>query len=222
MPDYVPLAFGFEALYPPMGLNAAQLRALYIRLAEPCRFTEYKQLGEGQGARFAEGANRHLTITHDRLVYRDDYTQALFSSYGEDTRRILRELREVFQIPVLLHCKVLVRLLMPYAGPDTTFEYFQQHLLSSASSKLSFFDRAASGVGLRLVFPPMNENRSTFHLRIEPYFRDKKMFFLENNSQFFDPLVNFDDVQRYLDETYDFLKEKGGPFVLDLGNTAQE
>ncbi|MBI1390937.1 MAG: hypothetical protein GC154_21105 [bacterium] len=219
MTDYVPLAFGFEAIYPPMGLSSTQLRDYYNRVAEPCRFTEFRQLGGGQGARLAEGNNRHLTLSPDRVVYhQDDFTQALFSTYCEDARVILRHLREVFQTPVLLHCKVMVRLLMPHAGPENAFEFFQKNLLQSAAPRFDSFGRALSGVGLRFVFPPTQQNHSTFHLRLEPYFRDLKMFYIENQAQFFDPLVNYEDMQNYLDATYNFLKEKGGPFILGLAN----
>lgn len=216
MTEFVPLAFGFEALFPPTGMSPAHLRGLYNRLAEPCRFSEFRQLGEGQGARLAEGANRHLTLASDRLIYRDEFTQSLFSTYGEDVRRMLRDIREVFQISVLLHSKVLIRMLMPHGGAESTLEYFQRNLLANAAANMPSFGRPASGVGLRLVFPPSQEHRSTFHLRLEPYIRDQKMFFLENSAQFFDPIVNVDDVQAYLDSSYEFLKEKAGPFVQNL------
>ena len=59
MTEYVPLAFAAEALYPPINtLTASSLRDCYNKLAEPCRFTEFKQVGEGQGARLAENNNR--------------------------------------------------------------------------------------------------------------------------------------------------------------------
>jgi hypothetical protein len=80
----------------------------------------------------------------------------------------------------------------------------------------SHFDRPVSGVGLRFVFPPTQQNHSTYHLRIEPYFPDLKMIYLENNAQFFDPLVDFQQIKNYITPAYDFLKEQAGPFVLSL------
>lgn len=214
--EFIPQTFGIESLYPPTGISATQVRELYNRLADPCRFTEFKQLGEGQGARLAEGTNRHLTVTTDRIVYRDDFTQRLFSAFRDDVLKILEHLRAVFSVPVLLHTKVLVRLLMPEGG-SISVASFQQSLLRNARVSGDTFGRPLSGTGLRLVFPPSKENHSTFHLRIEPYFRDNKLFFLENSAQFFDPLVQTGDITRLLDETYDFAKEKGGPFLLSLG-----
>ena len=218
MPDYVPLTFGFEALYPPMALVANSLRDLYIKLAEPCRFSEFRLLGEGQGARLAEGANRQLTITNDRFVYRDEFTRQMFTTFSEDVNLILRNLRQVYQIPVILHTKILVRLLMPYRGEGTTVQYLESRLISEASSHLGYFNRPLSGTGIRLVFPPTQELHSTYHLRIEPYFRDLKMFFLENSAQFFDPLVDFSQAQHYMEDAYNFVKEQAGPFVLALSS----
>ena len=150
------------------------------------------------------------------MIFRDDQTRSLFSTFTEDVNYILKTLRELFHIPVLLHSKITVRMLMPYQGPGTTVEFFQKTLMSDATSNFSHFDRPVSGVGLRLVFPPSQERHSTFHLRIEPYFRDLKMFYLENSAQFFDPIVDFNDAQNYMDSAYNFVKEQGGPFVLSL------
>ncbi len=220
MPEYIPLAFGLESLYPPMNLAATQLRDFYVQVADSCRFAEYRQLGEGQGARLAEGNNRHLTIGPDRFVYRDDFTQGAFQTFEEDMSHILTKIREVFKIPVLLHNKILIRLLMPFQSGNNVVEYFHKTIVSTASQHLSIFDRPPSGVGLRLVFPATQEKHSTFHLRIEPYFRDLKMFYLENNAQFFDPVVNFPDIQQYLNEAYTFVKEQAGPFVLSLSSSS--
>ncbi|MBN2327622.1 MAG: hypothetical protein JXR73_10750 [Candidatus Omnitrophica bacterium] len=218
MTDYIPLTFGLEALYPPMALPSTALRDLYNRLAEPCRFTEFRQLGEGQGARLAEGNNRHLTLTNDRFIYRDEYTQRLFSTFCEDVQQLLASLREILHIPVLLHNKVLVRLLMPHRGQETTVDYFQRTMVGQASQHFNFFKRPISGMGFRLVFPPNQQMRSTFQIRIEPYYRDLKMFFLENSAQFFDPLVDLNGASQYLEEAYNFLKEQAGPFLLSLSS----
>ncbi len=218
MTDYIPLTFGLEAIYPPLALPSHSLRDLYNRLADPCRFTEFRQLGEGQGARLGEGANRHLTIANDRFIYRDEYSQRLFSTFCEDVQQFLISLRGILAIPVLLHCKVLVRLLMPHLGQETTVEYIQRTVAGNTASHLSAFNRPISGMGIRLVFPPTQQVRSTFHLRIEPYYRDLKMFFLENEAQFFDPVVDFNSPPKYLEDTYNFLKEEAGPFILSLSS----
>lgn len=218
--EFIPLAFGLEAFYPPMKLTPQALRDMYVRLAEPCRFSEFKLFGGDQGARLAEGSNRYLHLTHDRIVYRDDFTQVLFSVFVEDMEQILSTLQMVFRVPVLLHSKVLVRLLLPYSSNETTVDFFQKTLLGTASTSTMHFTRPISGSGLRMVFPPSQENHSTFHLRIEPYFPDLKMFFLENSAQFFDPLIQFRDIRKYLTEAYEFLKEQAGPFVLSMAPDA--
>jgi len=216
MPEYIPLTFGLEALYPPMTPVPAQAREFYMRLADPCRFNEFRLLGEGQGARLAEGGNRSLVIAPDRMTYQDDFTQSMFSTFVEDVGRIVKTLRETFHIPILIHSKILVRLLMPYQSEDNTVEFFQKTVMSSAASLFGKFARPLSGVGLKMVFPPTPDHHSNFNLRIEPYFRDLKMFFLENSAQFFDPIVNFADLTKNMENSYEFLKEKAGPFVLAL------
>lgn len=214
--EYIPLTFGLESLYPPMSLPAQQMRQLYMRLADPCRFAEFRLAGDGQGGRMAENNNRYLSLAADRMVYRDDFSQRTLQTFLEDLSLILNAVRETIHVPVLLHTKALVRMLMPNPLNDNTLAYFQNHMLATASANLGRFQRPLSGLGVRLVFPPTQDRHSTYQLRIEPYFRDMKMFFLENNAQFFDPVTRFEDLKDKFQETYDFIKEQAGPFVLSF------
>ena len=217
MPDYIPLTFGIEALYPPLGVTASQSRDIYMMLADTCRFTEFRQLADGQGCRLAESNNRSLTIAPDRFIFNDEYTRAIFPTFVENMSLIHSTLREILKIPVLLHCKVLVRMLMPYQGQETTIDFFQKRFLNSTFISPSQFDRPCSGAGIRMIFPPVNDQRSSFQLRIEPYFQDIKLFFLENTAQFFDPITDFKDMENCMNQANNFVKEQAGPFVLGLG-----
>jgi len=219
MPEYIPLAFGIECLYPPQTFTATSLRDFYVSVAEPCRFTEYRQLAEGQGARLASGSNRHLTLQHDRFSYRDNNTSSVFDTFAENVEYIGKMLKEHFKIPVLLHTKVMIQVLMPHAGNGDTKAFLQSCLIGPDISTTDSFNRPLSGAGLRFVFPPTQAQHSTFHLRIEPYFPDLKMFFIENNAQFFDPLVNVSDIKSFVQPAYDFINEEAGPFVLSLSES---
>ncbi len=216
MMDYVPLAFGIESLHPPMEVPDAKVRELYVNLADRCRFTEFKLLGSQHGARMAESQNRFLSVTPDRVVLRDEFSHQAFPTFCEDVETVYKAVRETFHIPVLLHVKVLVRLLLPHMGSDNTVEALARGGLAGVSGSLNHFERPLSGIGLKMIFPPTQEYHSTFHLRIEPYFRDLKMFFLENEAQFFDPVVDVGHLQPRLQETYEFLKSQAGPFLLSI------
>jgi len=211
--EYIPQAFGLDLFYPPLGLSDKIMREIYLELADKCRFTEFRQLGEGQGARFAEGMNRHLTILPDRLMYLDEFTQSTFQGFAEDMLAFLPVASAKLSMPVWLHCKVLIRLLLPYQGAGTTVEFLANRCLNPLMGNLKQFSRPTSGLGIRLVFPATTEKHSTFHVRIEPYFRDLKMFFLENRAQFFDPIVHLDQMRPLLTEAYEFVKNEAGPFI---------
>ena len=215
-PEFIPLTFGVEALYPPMAMMGGQVRQVYMRLADPCRFNEFRQLGEGQGARMAEGTNRYLTLATDRLIYRDDMTRATFSGFCEDFHIIFNTLREQLRIPVLLHTKVLLRTLMPHNGSMKTNECIEKLLQPSTGEQIRRFQRPTSGVGFRFVFPPTNEHHSTFNVRIEPYYRDMKLFFLENSAQFFDPVIDYTLLEGYFHNAYTFLQNEAGAYILSL------
>ncbi|MFH1739302.1 MAG: hypothetical protein ABIH23_09880 [bacterium] len=217
--EYIPHAFGLDLFYPPLGLADKSMREIYLDLADRCRFTEFRQLGEGQGARLAEGMNRHLTILHDRLTYRDEFTQSTFPGFQEDMLSLLPVVRTKLSMPVWLHCKVLIRLLLPYQAGGTAVEFLANRCLTPVVGNLNTFSRPTSGLGIRLVFPSTTEKHSTFHLRIEPYFRDLKMFFLENRAQFYDPVVDVEQLRPFLVEAYEFIKNEAGPFILACGSS---
>ena len=217
--EYIPHAFGLDLFYPPIGLADKAMREIYLSLADQCRFTEFRQFGEGRGARLAEGANRHLTILHDRLTYRDEFTHSTFQGFLEDMLSLLPTIRAKLSMPVWLHCKALIRLLLPYQGGGTAVEFLANRCFSPLVENLKSFSRPTSGMGIRLVFPSTADNHSTFHLRIEPYFRDKKMFFLENQAQFYDPAVDAEQLRPYLTSAYEFLKKEAGPFILNCGTS---
>ena len=215
-PDFIPLTFGLESLFPPMALPTPLLRQWYMQIADSCRFSEFRHLGEGQGARLAESNNRFLTLTPDRLIYRDDFSQSTFVAFLEDMEHILNALRDIFHIPVLLHSKILLRVLMPLPAGENAASYIQKSMVNAMVPYLSHYHRPLQGIGIRLVFPPTQELHSTFHLRIEPYYRDPQFFFLENSAQFFDPLIRFADMKLHFQKAYDFLKDEAGPFLLAL------
>lgn len=217
--EFIPHAFGLELFYPPLGLPDNAMREIYLELAGRCRFTEFRQLGERQGARYAEGNNRHLTIVHDRLVYRDEFTQSTFSGFLEDMMAVLPVVRTKLSMPVWLHCKAIIELLLPYQGEKNAVEFLANRCLRPVVGNLPLFSRPTSGLGIRLVFPPNDKKHSTFHLRIEPYYRDPKMFFIENRAQFYDPVVDTEQMRPLLTEAYEFVKTEAGPFILACENS---
>ncbi len=221
-PEFIPLTFGVETLYPPLALESNKLREVYMKLADPCRFNEFKLAGEGQGARMADGNNRHLTLAGDRIVYRDDMTQATFFSFCEDCRTIFTALREHLNVPVFLHTKVLIRTLMPHNSPNKANASMENLMIPSVADHLKTFNRPTTGVGFRLVFPATQQQHSTFNVRIEPYYRDMKLFFLENSAQFFDPVTDYTVLEGYFQNAYAFLQQEIGWFIQSLTSKPEQ
>ena len=116
----------------------------------------------------------------------------------------------------------MIRLLLPQLGSENTVQVLSRGALSGLSSALQHFQRPLSGIGIKITFPPTQEHHSTFQVRIEPYLRDLKMFYLQNEAQFFDPVVDINQLQPRLQEAYEFLKQQAGPFLLSCRNGGPE
>ena len=215
--DFVPLSFISELIHPPMAHSSRVLKELYMEISEAYGFTTFQLLAGGKGAQLQTDEKKQLSIMPEKITYKDDMTGQTFEGFREEFGGLIHRIRERLRVPVFVSQVVVIRVLSPLHGATQSIDYVSEKFLRFGREEMSIFDRSASGVGLRLVFPPTRENASEFQIRIEPYFRDLRMLFLENNARFFQPVQTREQVEEKLQAAYDFLRDRVSTFLESAG-----
>lgn len=214
--EHIPLAYITELLYPPMTLPLQLLKELYLKISGSYDFTEFKILPEGRGAQLQDERKKGLSILPDKIVYKDERTEQTVEAFATEVGGIIHQLREQLRIPVFISQAVVIRLLSPLHGGENGSQFIGRRLLGFGSEQLAAFGRPASGVGVRLVFPATRERLSEFQVRVEPYFQDIKMLYLENTARFFHPPQSSEQVEENLRAAYEFLRVETTEFLEGL------
>jgi len=214
--EYIPLAYITELLYPPMALSAQALKELYLQISGAYGFTEFKILPEGRGAQLQNERKKALSILPDKLIYKEERTEQTIESFAGEVAGVVRSVREHLRIPVFISQAVVIRLLSPVLGGENGSQYIGRRLLGFRPDQLAPFGRPASGVGLRLVFPATRERLNEFQVRVEPFFQDPKMLYLENTARFFQPPQTPEQVVENLRATHGFLRAETAEFLESL------
>lgn len=209
----IPLAHIAEFAYPPMDLAPQSLKQLYLDISEVHNYTEFKLLEGNNGAQFAIGNKRQFSILRERLVVKDDFTEETFESFKNTTLDLVERTRTTLKIPVFLTQNIIIRQLLPTTSDKPAAEDLMRTFFRLEREALQEFKRPLSGVGVRFVFPPTQQDASEFQLRIEPYFRDPQMIFVENAARFLQPRPKQEDLAAIMQRAYDFLHEETARFL---------
>jgi len=202
----IPLGFVTEVLYPPREIPHAQLLELFNRLSGPHRFLNLKLLPEGRGATFAGEQGNRCEILRDKTVIREDASIVSFENYCETSLAILREIAGKIAPPVFVGQLNAIRMLYPLSSEQAANQFLIRSFLKLPEGLAQELGRPLAGIGLRLVFPPLQQMPNEYQLRIEPFFRDQTQIFVENAGRFFPPFKELEEARGRLQATYDFLK----------------
>lgn len=219
--EHVPLAYITELLYPPVSLPPQALKELYLRISGPFGFTEFKILPDGRGATLQTERKKGLSILPEKLTYREERTEQTVESFASEVGDVARQIREHLRIPVFVSQTAIIRLLAPLVGGENAASLIGSRLLAFGRPRMEVFGRPVTGVGLRFVFPATRERLNEFQVRIEPYFQDLRMLFLENTARFFQPPQAAGQVEENVRAAYQFLTAETTEFLEGiLGNRA--
>lgn len=207
----IPLAFITELAFPPMEFEQRVLKELYLDTSSAHNFTEFKILNGG--AVLSLGERRQFNILRDRVIIKDDLTDLTFDAYTRMAVDLCDRAKARTGIPIYLTQSVVIRLLSPIDGEGPAAKDLLEAFIKVEPEALKEFGRPLSGVGLRFVFPPIPQDPSEFQVRLEPYFRDPKMMFLENVARFLHPCQDGAGLAAVLNRADGFLKTQVAEFL---------
>ncbi|MBW7937630.1 MAG: hypothetical protein H3C63_01940, partial [Candidatus Omnitrophica bacterium] len=185
---------------PPQATPERALKELYLILSGRFRYPQFELLHAGQGAVLKEGEQRSCEIYPDHLVIKEQPTQLNFDEFLEQVVPIVQEVRNHIGQPIWIFQQSILRYLLPFDTPVMP----------------------VLGLCARIEFPPLPEEPTQVQLRIEPYFREPKMLFLELSSRYLQPIQQISEFEQRLRGSYEFLKDRACGFLRGIFSRNQE
>lgn len=218
--NLIPHGFVAQLHCPPQPTPERVLKELYLALSDRFRYPQFELLQAGQGAILKEGEQRSCEIYIDRLVIKEQPTQLNFDEFLERVGPILQEVQKRINQPIWIFQQGILRYLLPFDTP--VMPLLQDHLFKLEDSDLERFGRPVLGMCVRVEFPPLPDDPTQVQLRIEPYFREPKMLFLELNTRYLQPIQQVSEYEQRLRGSYAFLKDRACNFLRGILRRNQE
>jgi len=216
----IPHGFVVQLHSPALGLQERVLKELYLALSDRFHYPQFELLPGGAGAILKEGDQRTCEIYPDRLVIKEQPTQVNFDEFLDQVVPIASEVKQRIGHPIWIFQQGILRYLLPFEGP--VMPLIRKNLFAIEDSDLEKFSRPVLGLCMRVEFPPLPEDPTQVQLRIEPYFREPRMLFLELSTRYLQPLQSPSEFAVKLKSSYEFLKNKSCDFLQGTFSRQQE
>ncbi len=221
-PDYINLYCMVQ--FPPTKFGKDVGRQIYIKLCEEenCEY-EHQEVGESQlllATRRKGELEKAETVSTVRLTGRqleinEEFPDIPKEDFGPKVEAICSKCFELARIPLGFFQKVRVRALaQPSSVKDSRVFVGDSMLQLSQREFFRLLTRKPSLVGMRMTFPPLNEQSDFVDVRIDSW-RDNRRVWIQVESQRpLNPPVaasNTDVLSRNVNAVYGFLEEQLTP-----------
>jgi hypothetical protein len=160
------------------------------------------------------GAASTVAFLADRYQFREELTSVTFESFAERVRRISEEVSQLTSQRVFTAQQVTIRTLVNPRSYKDSRAYLKQGMFGFRD-EVDSFAREPQLYGIRLVFPPRDEQPNAFSLRIESFNTDPRSLYIENQGSFGPLMVarGLEPVEQNVLATYGFVIEQALPFI---------
>ena len=160
------------------------------------------------------GALSQVAFLADRIQFREELGALTVEDFGKRVRQIAGDAGAERQIEGFAGQQVTIRTLVNPRKFANSLDYMRDGLFGFGDM-VDVFEQDAQIYGLRMVFPPTEDNRTANALRIENYAQDPRTLYLENQSSF-GPLKldgELELLESNVTNAYSFLVDKAASFV---------
>jgi hypothetical protein len=213
------IAFVTELIHPPMRPDPAVIQRVHNELFQEVD-PDYKSFAvTPNGAVLSNpvtrpGAVSSASFMADRFHFREELGSMTVDEFAALVRRISERVADLCRIQVFTAQQVTVHTLVNPRHFADTREFLKQGMFGFGE-KTEDFGRDPQLYGLRLVFPPNQEEPNAHALRIESYNDDVRSLFVENQASYPPILVarGLDVLEENVHGAYAFLVERALSFV---------
>ena len=161
------------------------------------------------------GAASQAVFLADRVQFREDLTSLTVEDFGHRVREIATAWAELRGLSLYLAQQVTLRTLVNPRNFADSREFLRRGVFRMGD-EIESFGRDPQVWGLRLMFPPSQEQPNAFALRVESFSNDPRSLFLETQGTFVGPIhceQGLEALETNVSVAYDFVLERVLPFV---------
>jgi len=219
--QYAPrtIAFIAELIHPPVALDPSRIQKVHndlFQTPDPA-YTSFAVTPAGTvlsnpGAR--PGAVSQASFAVDRIQFREELGSLTVDEFAQRVQHIAGLVAELCGIQVFTSTQVTIRSLINPRNFKDAREFLKQGMFGF-SRETEDFDREPELYGLRMVFPPREDQPNAHSLRIESFNDDPRSLFIENHSSFPPILLarGLDAIVENVEQSYGFLVQRALTFV---------
>ncbi len=205
------IAFVGEILFPPIQLRADLVQGVHNALyRQPAiSYQSFQVAADGihlTNLAQAPGQVSSASFLPDRLVVREELRGTTVEDFATRLVNVASTAFAAIGIPVSLAQQICVRSLVTPKHTRDGREFLSRRLLASTDAMASF-GRPLQALGLRLSFPPTEDQRVAHQARIESWPVDPRSVWIEVTSTYPTPIpaAQIPQVADHLYSTYGFL-----------------
>ncbi len=222
------IAFLCEVLHPPQVPDPASVQRVHNRMfseGTPPLYGSFHATPQGivlSNAQTQPGAVSSATFLADRVQFREELTGITAEDFVARLETTTGLQLEETPVPVFTAVGVTVRTLVNPRSFGDSRGFLKEGVLGM-NDELTAFEREAQLYGLRLVFPPTQEEPWGFALRVESYAPDPRSVFLEATGTFgaFPPAQGLGPIGDAVQRTYAFVTERALAFLARFDQRAE-
>jgi hypothetical protein len=183
------IAFAAEILYPPQQLRADLVQGVHNTLwRQPAiGYQNFQVAPDGihlSNLAQAPGQVSVATFAWDRLVLREELRGTTVEDFAARVVNVTTIAFQALGITTSLVQQFVVRSLIAPRHFRDGREFLSQRLVAPGGGNWSTFERPLQSLGVRLVFPPHESARETYHVRIETWPQDPRSLWIENTGSY--------------------------------------
>jgi len=204
------ISFSAEILYPPTPLRADLAQGVHNALFQKPAFG-YQSFQIAPDAvhmtnmPHAPGQVSSLSFHSDRLIVREEFRGTTIEDFATRVVNVAGASMSTLAIPMSIAQQFCVRSLINPKHRDG--RDFLAHKLLARGDALAGFGRPLQGLGLRIAFPPSEQDRALHQVRVESWPQAPRSLWLEVTSTYPGaiPTAQLPQVADLLYATYAFL-----------------
>ena len=160
------------------------------------------------------GGVSSVAFLADRFQFREELGSLTVEEFARQVRTLSELVVPLLGIQVFTAQQVTIRTLANPRNFKDSRAYLKEGMFGFGE-ETSDFGREPELFGLRLVFPPNEEQPNAYALRIESFNSDPRSLFIENQATFAPCLVarGLEPIERNILDAYAFLVERSLNFV---------